>query len=204
MNRFALIRNIELLTRHLDSGKKITEPGYYLALIRNDRSALALLDAADRGACEHSVYSSAFSFSNFDEYTAQFPGDCEPSLFPCITIDPRPGLLIADINPAGALELMQSPAELIGRHLFEAFPENAATLETEGLANIFALLVAVMATGEPQILNEQRYDIHTIGAVPVERHWWIKATPLFDTDGQVAFIKQEFCQIAPRALNQAA
>lgn len=204
MNRYALIRNIDLLRRHLDSGKTISEPSYYLGLIKNDLSALALLDAAERGACEHELYSPSFSAENYAEYAMQFPAHCEPSLFPCLIVDPRPGLVIANVNAACAAELMRSPAELIGRHLYDTCIEDSATLEADGVTNIFALMVEVMATGKPQALAEQRFNILPVGGPPVERHWWIEATPLFDADGRIAFIKEEFCQIASKTHVQAA
>jgi signal transduction histidine kinase len=79
---------------------------------------------------------------------------------------------------------------LLGRDLFDAFPDNPDDPEADGVKNLRASLQRVLATGQPDTMPVQRYDVRASeshGAF-VRRHWSPVNTPLFGDDGAVEFI----------------
>ncbi|ALW86880.1 hypothetical protein AUC43_18430 [Hymenobacter sedentarius] len=83
-------------------------------------------------------------------------------------------------------------ATLVGQYLFDAFPDNPNTPEANGVANVRASLLQVLATCQPHEMAPQHYDVPD-PARPgrfVERHWLPRHTPVLDAAGQVQFILQ--------------
>ncbi len=73
-------------------------------------------------------------------------------------IDPGPNLKIVDINPAFAVMAQVEQAQVVGRPLFEAFPENPGHPEADGVSNLYRSLQTVARTGSPDAMELQRYD----------------------------------------------
>jgi len=83
-------------------------------------------------------------------------------------------------------------AALVGQFIFDAFPDNPAAPEANGMANVRASLAQVLATRQPHRMAPQHYDVPD-PARPgyfVERHWQPRHTPVLDAAGQVQFIIQ--------------
>lgn len=83
-------------------------------------------------------------------------------------------------------------AAIVGRHIFDAFPDNPDTPEANAVANVRASLETVLATQQPHDMAPQHYDVPD-RARPghfVERHWKPRHTPVLDAQGQVQFIIQ--------------
>ncbi|RDC62418.1 PAS domain-containing protein [Adhaeribacter pallidiroseus] len=79
---------------------------------------------------------------------------------------------------------------LMGRSIFEAFPDNPQTPEAKGVSNLRASLEQVLATGKPHEMARQHYDVpdpENVGQF-VERHWLPRNTPVLDAQGQVRHI----------------
>ncbi|HEY2506629.1 MAG TPA: PAS domain-containing protein [Streptosporangiaceae bacterium] len=101
-----------------------------------------------------------------------------------------PDLVIADANVAYLQVLSRTREELIGRDLFEAFPDNPADPEATGVRNIRDSMRRAMATGEPDTVAFQRYDVEVPGRPGVfeHRYWCPVIAPVVGPDGRVAFI----------------
>ncbi len=101
-----------------------------------------------------------------------------------------PGLLIEAVSEAYLAATLTRRADLLGRHLFDAFPDNPDAPEAQGVSNLRTSLEEVLATGLPHEMARQHYDVPD-PARPghfVERHWLPRNTPVLDAQGRVSHI----------------
>ena len=77
--------------------------------------------------------------------------------------------------------------QLLGRPLFELFPDNPATPEVHGARNLRASFDRVLATGQPHEMAQQRYDMPdpTVPGRFLERYWLASNSAVLDGAGQV-------------------
>jgi hypothetical protein len=198
MDRFAIIHNINRISKHLESGKPISDRAYYVSLIHKEKHKLAVMDARILGASEHGLYSRAYDGEHYGKFLDGCKNDCRTSLFPGLLVDPRPGLAIVEVNTACAAELLKSRDDLVGRQLYEIMPENDAMIEANSAANLLASFSGVMRTQQPCGLPEQRFDICDPDGNFLERYWRVELSPLLDGDGQVLLINSEFFNITDK------
>ncbi|MFD7018657.1 PP2C family protein-serine/threonine phosphatase [Streptomyces sp. NPDC059928] len=101
-----------------------------------------------------------------------------------------PDLVIVDVNRAYLVATGRTREELVGRHVFAAFPDNPADPDADGVRNLNASLHRVLAGGKPDSMALQRYDIPVVGQPEAfEERWWSPVnTPVPGPDGQVAYI----------------
>ncbi|MBA3055727.1 MAG: hypothetical protein FP826_12530 [Sphingomonadales bacterium] len=196
MDRYAKIHNIDLLTRQLRTGKAIANRGYFESLIRRERSELAVMDARDLGASEHGLYSGEYGSADAEDCLRAGREHCENSLFPCMIVDPRPGLRIVAANAAAAAETLIPREELIGRRLYEMSGENDATIEAQSIPGLLASFATVMATKAAHCLRALRFDVRLPDARTDERYWRIQNSPILDGKREVLFIRCEFFNIS--------
>jgi signal transduction histidine kinase len=121
-----------------------------------------------------------------------------------------PELLILTASNAYLADTLKRRDELVGRYLFDAFPDNPAAPEAHAVRNWRASLELVIATGKPHQMALQHYDVldperpgHFI-----ERHWLPRNTPVFDAQGQLRYIIHSSVNVteevqARRAMEQA-
>ncbi|MFH8772061.1 PP2C family protein-serine/threonine phosphatase [Streptomyces sp. NPDC017958] len=101
-----------------------------------------------------------------------------------------PDLVIADVNEAACRVTGRTREDLLGRYLFDAFPENPADPDAEGVRNLHASLQRVLRSKEPDTMAPQKYDI-PVADQPgeFEERWWSAInTPVLGPDGQVKWI----------------
>ncbi|RLK59348.1 PAS domain-containing sensor histidine kinase [Actinokineospora cianjurensis] len=100
-----------------------------------------------------------------------------------------PDLVIVEVNPAYLAATAKKRAELVGTHIFTAFPDNPDLLTADGVRNLRRSLETVLATGQPDTMPIQRYDIPVgpDGAFE-ERHWSPVNTPVTGPDGDIRCI----------------
>jgi PAS domain-containing protein len=121
-----------------------------------------------------------------------------------------PELVILTASNAYLADTLQRRDELVGRYLFDAFPDNPAAPEAHAVRNWRASLQQVIATGQPHQMALQHYDVldpRRPGHF-VERHWLPRNTPVFDAQGKLAYIIHSSVNVtqevqARRALVQA-
>jgi PAS domain-containing protein len=99
---------------------------------------------------------------------------------------------IADMNLAYLRVAGRTREELLGRNVFDAFPDNPSDPGASGVRELGGSLRRVLATGEPDALAFQRYDVEVPGrpGVFAQRFWCPVNAPVFGADGQVALIVQ--------------
>lgn len=101
-----------------------------------------------------------------------------------------PDFGIADVNLAFVRGAGRERDELLGRNLFEAFPEDQSDPRATGVRNSVASLRRVLATGEADAVEFQRYDVAVPGSPgDFVRHFWSGVSaPAFGPDGRVVLI----------------
>ncbi|MFI9588162.1 PP2C family protein-serine/threonine phosphatase [Streptomyces sp. NPDC052236] len=101
-----------------------------------------------------------------------------------------PDLVIVDVNEAYLRATGRSRQDLVGQYLFEAFPDNPADPDADGVRNLDSSLHRVLRSKEPDTMAVQKYDIPVSGQAGVfEERWWSPInTPVLAPDGQVAVI----------------
>jgi PAS domain-containing protein len=82
--------------------------------------------------------------------------------------------------------------ELLGRKVFDAFPDNPWDPDATGVRNVGESFRRVLATGEPEAMTFQQYDVEVPGhpGVFAQRFWCPVNAPLFGPDGRVVLIMQ--------------
>ncbi|WP_310725550.1 SpoIIE family protein phosphatase [Streptomyces sp. N2A] len=99
-------------------------------------------------------------------------------------------LVIVEVNQAYLDATGRTREDLIGKYVFDAFPDNPDDPEADGVRNLSASLHRVLTTGEPDPMALQKYDIPIMGRPGVfEERWWSPVnTPILATDGSVEWI----------------
>ncbi len=86
---------------------------------------------------------------------------------------------------------MTKREEILGRNLFEVFPDNPAEIDATGVTNLTRSLERVLRNRVPDAMEVQKYDIRrpeNTGGGFEERHWSPINSPVLGPDGQVAYI----------------
>ena len=108
--------------------------------------------------------------------------------FPVLLL--TPDFVMADMNLAYLQVAGRTREELLGRNVFEAFPDNPSDPSSTGVRDISASLRRVLATGKPDALSLQKYDAEVPGSpcVFAPRFWSPVNAPVFGPDGEVLLI----------------
>jgi PAS domain S-box-containing protein len=94
-------------------------------------------------------------------------------------------LIYVEANPAYCASTERSREEIVGRYVFEAFPPTG-----EGGRQIEESLRRVLATGVAETLPLAAYPIPTPDGGFRMKYWSCAHLPLFDENGEVAFVAQ--------------
>ena len=96
---------------------------------------------------------------------------------------------IAAVNDAYCKATMTVRDDIVGRHLFEVFPDNPGDSSADGVQNLRASLLKVLKTREPDRMPIQKYDIERRGIGGFEvRYWSPLNIPVLGPDGYVKWI----------------
>ncbi|PQP23492.1 PAS domain-containing protein [Rhodococcus opacus] len=77
---------------------------------------------------------------------------------------------------------------LVGRNVFEMFPDNPDDPQANGTEVLRESLDRAFLTGEVEVLPRQRYDARAEDGQFVERYWLPENNPVRNADGDVAFV----------------
>jgi PAS domain-containing protein len=101
-----------------------------------------------------------------------------------------PEFVVADVNPAYLQVTGRTREELLGRDVFDAFPDNPGDPGATGVRNLRASMRRVLATGKPDALALQRYDVEAPESPGrfARRYWCPVNAPVFGPDGRVVLI----------------
>lgn len=84
-----------------------------------------------------------------------------------------------------------SRKQIVGRQVFEVFPDNPFWANASGVQNLRASLERVLQYRTTDVMALQRYDIRMSDAddAEFEEHWWSPINaPIFDRDGTLKYI----------------
>lgn len=101
-----------------------------------------------------------------------------------------PDLVYVDANEDFLRNSGRSREDLIGRYLFEVFPDNPNDPAASGARNLEASLRRVLAAGERDTMALQRYDVQSLERPDQweERYWSPINAPVLDADGRVVLL----------------
>jgi signal transduction histidine kinase len=99
-----------------------------------------------------------------------------------------PDYTIVAVTDAFVAATMQPRAAMIGRAMFDVFPDNPGHVTADGVRNLRASLDRVSATKRAETMAVQRYDVRGPGGAFEERYWRPSNTPLLDAGGALTAI----------------
>jgi PAS domain S-box-containing protein len=110
-----------------------------------------------------------------------------PDAYLLLAPDP-PRFTMVAANETRLRVTMTRRGDVIGRPLFEVFPDNPADPGATGVQNLLASLNEVLRTGRPHRMAPQKYDIRRPDGEFEERYWDPLNSPVFDDGGNLIYI----------------
>ena len=105
-----------------------------------------------------------------------------------LVLAPDAGFTILAVNDAYLEKTGTTRGAIVGRPLFEVFPDPPDDPEATGEANLRASLTRAISSRHPDEMAVQRYPIRTLGGEWEERYWKPANTPVIGADGSVVAI----------------
>lgn len=99
-----------------------------------------------------------------------------------------PDLTILGVNDSYLKATLTRREEIVGRPLFEVFPDNPDDPAATGVMNLRASLKRVLDEGRPDTMAVQKYDIRRPDGSFEERFWSPVNSPVCGNDGRVLYI----------------
>ncbi|AZZ37336.1 hypothetical protein CIK05_11220 [Bdellovibrio sp. qaytius] len=107
-----------------------------------------------------------------------------PGLY--LILDPQ--FKIVAVNKAYTTATLTTREYLIGKHIFEAFPDNPDDPKATGTANLGASLNRALTLKKPDTMAVQKYDIRKANGEYEARYWSPINTPIVNSNGEVTYI----------------
>jgi PAS domain S-box-containing protein len=107
-----------------------------------------------------------------------------PGLYLVLT----PDLKIVAASDAYTKATLTTRAAIVGRGLFEVFPDNPKDPTATGAANLRASLERVLRTAAPDTMAIQRYDVRLPDGTFEERYWSPINSPVLGGDRRIEFL----------------
>lgn len=117
-----------------------------------------------------------------------------------------PDFTIVAVNGAHLEATGAVREDIVGLHIFDAFPHNPDHADGDGVSNVRASMLRVLQTKLPDVMPIQRYDVPTQGrpeAGFTVRYWKPVHFPVFDDAGEVAYIVQHVENVTQQMIDQA-
>jgi PAS domain S-box-containing protein len=112
--------------------------------------------------------------------------EAAPALYLVLAPDPARSILAASDSYLHAT--MTRRDEIVGRGVFDVFPDNPDDREATGSRNLAASLARAIATRTADAMAVQKYDIRRPDG-GFEPRWWSPVnTPIIDGDGEVRYL----------------
>lgn len=113
--------------------------------------------------------------------------ETSPGLFLVLS----PDLKIIAVSDAYLSATMTSRDDIVGKNLFDVFPDNPDDPGATGVANLRASLIRVLSTKLPDTMETQKYDVKKplhLGGGFEERYWSPLNCPVINADHQLVYI----------------
>ncbi|UJH93056.1 PAS domain S-box protein [Antarcticibacterium sp. 1MA-6-2] len=94
--------------------------------------------------------------------------------------------------------------EIIGKYIFDVFPDNPALPDASGVKNINASLQSVLSTKKPHRMAIQNFDVKRRDAGFEEKYWSLTNSPVLNAEGEVEYIIQRILDISDVVLKKQA
>ena len=107
-----------------------------------------------------------------------------PGLFLALT----PGLSIVAASDEYLNATMTRREEILGRGVFEVFPDNPEDAHADGTSNLRASLARVRATRAPDTMAVQKYDVRGPDGSFQAKYWSPKNVPVLSPTGELRYI----------------
>ncbi len=107
---------------------------------------------------------------------------------PCLFLTLTPDLKIVSASDAYLKATMTRRQDLVGRGIFEAFPDNPDDPDATGTSNLRASLERVLQTAEADTMAIQKYDIRGPDGVFEERYWSPVNSVVLGADHQIEYL----------------
>ena len=106
-----------------------------------------------------------------------------------VLLPDSPKFTIVEVNDAYLKATLTVREKIIGRGIFEVFPDNPADPISNGVANLRSSLNQVVNSREPHQMAVQKYDVPLPDQSGFALKFWLpKNTPVLNADGSVAVI----------------
>lgn len=203
MQRFICEQNIVHFGKLLDETTEPAQRQTLEALLISARRELALLESGLSGAEGSPLEARLRRQGDAETIRQQFKPEFDASAHPYMLLDPAPGLRIVDVNDAYAHATLTKRDEVVGRSLFDIFPDNPDDALADGVTNLYASLRTVVKTGQPHAMAVQRYDIRDAEGKFVERHWQPINSPIQDDNGILIYLLHHVEDVTAEVLASA-
>jgi two-component system, sensor histidine kinase len=127
--------------------------------------------------------------------------EAAPGLYVALTADLR----IVAVSDA-YLAATMTTRDIVGRHLFDVFPDNPADPTATGVHNLTASLQRVLHDKKPDVMATQRYDIRrpaSEGGQFENRYWSPVNSPVLGPAGEVRYIIHRVEDVTADTANRA-
>ncbi len=123
----------------------------------------------------------------------------------CLVV--TPDLVLVAINDAHLRSSHAVRNEVLGRNIFDAFPDNPADPEANGVANVRASIMRVLQNRAPDEMPVQRYDVPVSATETREfavRYWKPVHVPVLDGRGEVIYVVQHVEDVTQHQVDTAS
>ncbi len=103
----------------------------------------------------------------------------------------KPDFIIVAVSDAYLRATMTTRKEILGRGIFDVFPDNPNDPNASGVRNLRSSLERVISQRAPDTMAVQKYDIRrpeSAGGGFEERFWSPINSPVFSADGEILYI----------------
>jgi signal transduction histidine kinase/DNA-binding response OmpR family regulator len=101
----------------------------------------------------------------------------------------NPQFYIVGVSDAYLNATMTKREEIMGRHLFEVFPDNPDDPQATGVSNLMDSLQRALASKKADAMAVQKYDVRRHGSNDFEERYWSPVnTPVLNDVGEVIYL----------------
>lgn len=138
MQQFILEQNIAHFETLLKGAADPVLRNTLRSLLSSSKRDLAILNSKLAGAGLLPSEDRQRKFADREGVRTSFQPIFETAPHPYMLLDPGPGLRIVDINDAYAQATLTSRGDIVGKSLFDVFPDNPDDPFADGVSNLYA------------------------------------------------------------------